>query len=280
MFSTILNNIPADQLVLLIVLLLTTGIFAGTIAGLFGIGGGVVIVPALYYIFTLAEIDEQSRMHLAVGTSLANIIPTSIISAYSHYKMKAVDFKLVRLVTPSLIIGVIFGALVVSNISGSFLMIIYAFLLFLIALLFFFWQDRWQLADGFPQNNLKHLYGSLIGFLSTIIGIGGGSLSTPLLKIYNFEIHRAIGTAAGIGAIIAIPGTIGFIISGLYNDVSLPLSLGYVNFLGLMMISPMTVLAAPYGVKLAHYLSKTTLNKSFAFFIFCMSIRLFLEWLN
>tara|TARA_B100001142_G_C14179975_1_gene595753 strand:- start:403 stop:987 length:585 start_codon:yes stop_codon:yes gene_type:complete len=194
--------------------------------------------------------------------------------------MKAVDFKLVRLVTPSLIIGVIFGALVVSNISGSFLMIIYAFLLFLIALLFFFWQDRWQLADGFPQNNLKHMYGSLIGFLSTIIGIGGGSLSTPLLKIYNFEIHRAIGTAAGIGAIIAIPGTIGFIISGLYNDVSLPLSLGYVNFLGLMMISPMTVLAAPYGVKLAHYLSKATLNKAFAFFIFCMSIRLFLEWLN
>ena len=242
MFSTILNNIPADQLVLLIVLLLTTGIFAGTIAGLFGIGGGVVIVPALYYIFTLAEIDEQSRMHLAVGTSLANIIPTSIISAYSHYKMKAVDFKLVSLVTPSLIIGVIFGALVVSNISGSFLMI--------------------------------------IGFLSTIIGIGGGSLSTPLLKIYNFEIHRAIGTAAGIGAIIAIPGTIGFIISGIYNNVSLPLSLGYVNFLGLMMISPMTVLAAPYGVKLAHYLSKTTLNKAFAFFIFCMSMRLFLEWLN
>ena len=221
MFSTILNNIPADQLVLLIVLLLTTGIFAGTIAGLFGIGGGVVIVPALYYIFTLAEIDEQSRMHLAVGTSLANIIQTSIISAYSHYKMKAVDFKLVRLVTPSLIIGVIFGALVVSNISGSFLMIIYAFLLFLIALLFFFWQDRWQLADGFPQNNLKHLYGSLIGFLSTIIGIGGGSLSTPLLKIYNFEIHRAIGTAAGIGAIIAIPGTIGFIISGIYNNVKI-----------------------------------------------------------
>ena len=203
-----------------------------------------------------------------------------MISAYSHYKMKAVDFKLVRLVTPSLIIGVIFGALVVSNISGSFLMIIYAFLLFLIALLFFFWQDRWQLADGFPQNNLKHLYGSLIGFLSTIIGIGGGSLSTPLLKIYNFEIHRAIGTAAGVGAIIAIPGTIGFIISGIYNDVSLPLSLGYVNFLGLMMISPMTVLAAPYGVKLAHYLSKTTLNKAFAFFIFCMSIRLFLEWLS
>ena len=219
-------------------------------------------------------------MHLAVGTSLANIIPTSIISAYSHYKMKAVDFKLVKLITPSLIIGVIFGALVVSNISGSFLMIIYAFLLFLIALLFFFWQDRWQLADRFPQNNLKHLYGSLIGLLSTIIGIGGGSLSTPLLKIYNFEIHRAIGTAAGIGAIIAIPGTIGFIISGIDNDVRLPLSLGYVNFLGLMMISPMTVLAAPYGVKLAHYLSKTTLNKAFAFFIFCMSMRLFLEWLN
>ena len=279
MFSTILNNIPSDQLVLLIILLLTTGIFAGTIAGLFGIGGGVVIVPALYYIFTLAEIDESSRMHLAVGTSLANIIPTSIISSYSHYKRKAVDFNLIKLIAPSLVVGVIFGAFVVSNISGSSLMLTYAILLFLIALQFFFWRDEWQLADGFPKNNLKHIYGSLIGFLSTIIGIGGGSLSTPLLKIYNFEIHKAIGTAAGIGAIIAIPGTIGFVLSGIYNNVSLPLSVGYVNFLGLMMVSPMTVLAAPYGVKLAHYLSKETLNKIFAFFILCMSIRLFLEWL-
>ena len=280
MFSTILNNIPPDQIALLISLLLITGIFAGTIAGLFGIGGGVVIVPALYYIFTLAEIDEQSRMHLAVGTSLANIIPTSIISAYSHKKKKAVDFNLIKIVTPSLIIGVILGALVVSNISGSILMLIYAFLLFNIALLFFFWQDRWQLGNIFPTNYLKHVYGTSIGFISTIIGIGGGSLSTPLLKIYNFEIHRAIGTAAGIGAVIAMPGTIGFIISGIYNDVNLPLSLGYVNFLGLLMISPMTVLAAPYGVKLAHYLSKTALNKAFAFFIFCMSVRLFFEWLN
>ena len=117
-------------------------------------------------------------------------------------------------------------------------MLIYAFLLFNIALLFFFWQDRWQLGNIFPTNYLKHVYGSSIGFISTIIGIGGGSLSTPLLKIYNFEIHRAIGTAAGIGAVIAMPGTIGFIISGIYNDVNLPLSLGYVNFLGLLMISP------------------------------------------
>ena len=127
--------------------------------------------------------------------------------------------KITDAVTPSLIIGVILGALVVSNISGSILMLIYAFLLFNIALLFFFWQDRWQLGNIFPTNYLKHVYGSSIGFISTIIGIGGGSLSTPLLKIYNFEIHRAIGTAAGIGAVIAMPGTIGFIISGIYNEL-------------------------------------------------------------
>ena len=127
-----------------------------------------------------------------------------------------------------------------------------------------------------PEKAIAHAYDIVLNGYE----IGGGSLSTPLLKIYNFEIHRAIGTAAGIGAVIAMPGTIGFIISGIYNDVNLPLSLGYVNFLGLLMISPMTVLAAPYGVKLAHYLSKTALNKAFAFFIFCMSVRLFFEWLN
>jgi uncharacterized membrane protein YfcA len=130
LFTTILNNIAPEQLILLIFLLLSTGIFAGVIAGLFGVGGGVVIVPALYYIFTLAEIDESTRMHLAVGTSLANIIPTSIISAYSHAKRKAVDFKLLQLIGPSIVIGVILGAVIASNITGSMLMLTYAVLLF------------------------------------------------------------------------------------------------------------------------------------------------------
>jgi|TARA_B110000977_G_C11074995_1_gene490830 uncharacterized membrane protein YfcA len=280
LFTTILNNIAPEQLILLIFLLLSTGIFAGVIAGLFGVGGGVVIVPALYYIFTLAEIDESTRMHLAVGTSLANIIPTSIISAYSHAKRKAVDFKLLQLIGPSIVIGVILGAVIASNITGSMLMLTYAVLLFLVALQFFFWQDKWKIADTFPTNNLKNLFGTSIGFLSTIIGIGGGSLSIPLLKLYSFPIHKAIGTAAAIGTLIAIPGTVGFIISGIYNEISLPLSIGYVNFLGLLMISPMTVISAPLGVRFAHHLSQRTLNKIFSIFIFCMSARLFLEWLS
>ena len=122
------------------------------------------------------------------------------------------------------------------------------------------------------------MYGAAIGFFSVIIGIGGGSLSVPLLKLHSFEIHKAIGTASGIGAFIAIPGTIGFIISGVLNGVSVPLSLGYVNFMGLAMFTPMTMLAAPLGVRLAHYLSKEKLNKLFAVFIFIMAVRLFIEW--
>lgn len=280
MFSTILSNIPQEDIFLLITLLVSTGFFAGIIAGLFGVGGGVVVVPALYYVFTLAEVDESLRMHLAVGTSLANIIPTSIISALSHARRKAVDFNLIRVIAYSIIGGVVIGALVVSSLKGSTLMLIYSSLLFLVSLQFFFWKDSWRISKEFPKNYLRHIFGSSIGFLSVIIGIGGGSLSIPLLKLYNFEIHKAIGTGAAIGTLIAIPGTIGFILSGIINEVSLPLTLGYVNLLGLIMITPMTMLAAPLGVRFSHYLHKDILSRIFSIFIFIMAARLFLEWLN
>ena len=280
MFSTILSNIPQEDIFLLVTLLISTGLFAGIIAGLFGVGGGVVVVPALYYVFTLAEVDESSRMHLAVGTSLANIIPTSIISALSHARRKSVDLKLIKVMAYSVLGGVVLGALVVSSLKGSTLMLIYSSLLFLVSLQFFFWKDSWRISKEFPKNYLRHIFGSSIGFLSVIIGIGGGSLSIPLLKLYNFEIHRAIGTGAAIGTLIAIPGTIGFILSGIINEVSLPLTLGYVNLLGLIMITPMTMLAAPFGVRFAHYLHKDILSRIFSIFIFIMAARLFLEWLN
>ena len=278
MFSTILSNVPPESLYLLLILLISAGILTGIIAGLFGVGGGVVVVPTLYYIFTLAEVDENIRMHLAVGTSLANIIPISIVSALSHAKRKSVDIFLLKTISYSVMAGVILGAFIVSSLTGKTLIFIYSSLLLLVSLQFFFWNDAWRIAVEFPKNILKHLYGSAIGFFSVIIGIGGGSLSVPLLKLHSFEIHKAIGTASGIGAFIAIPGTIGFIISGVLNGVSVPLSLGYVNFMGLAMFTPMTMLAAPLGVRLAHYLSKEKLNKLFAVFIFIMAIRLFIEW--
>ena len=278
MFSTILSNIPANDLIISISLLIATGLFAGFLAGLFGVGGGVVVVPVLYYIFTLAEIDENVRMHLAVGTSLANIVPTSIISALNHAKRKSVDFNVLRAVSLAVISGVAFGSVIVSVLKGSTLILIYSIVLSLVAMQFFFWRDSWRLSSYFPTGLLKHVYGSFIGFLSVIIGVGGGSISVPILKLYNFEIHKAIGTGAAIGTLVAVPGTIGFILAGINNNVFLPLSIGYVNFLGLLMITPMTMIAAPLGVRFAHFLSKEKLNIVFGLFILFMAMRFFIEW--
>ena len=154
----------------------------------------------------------------------------------------------------------IFGSIAVSFLEGGSLILIYSIILFFVALQFFFWKDEWRFADKFPNNLKGHGYGSTIGFLSVIIGVGGGSISIPILKLYNFDIHRAIGTAAGIGTIIAVPGTIGFIIAGIQNNVSLPLTYGYVSLVGLILITPMTIIGAPLGVRFAHYLSKGKLR--------------------
>ena len=136
------------------------------------------------------------------------------------------------------------------------------------------------LEKEFPKNIYGYAYGSTIGFLATLIGVGGGAMSVPILKLYNFKIHKAIGTAAGIGTIITIPGTIGFILAGISNDVSLPWSLGYVSLVGLLMITPLTMIGAPVGVRFAHYLSKGKLNFIFGLFLLIMSLRFLIEWVS
>ena len=280
MFSTIFSNVASGDLLFSVSLLIGTGIFAGFIAGLFGIGGGVVVVPALYYIFTLAEVDESIRMHLAVGTSLANIVPISIISAVSHARKNSVNIDFLKFIFVSIIVGVTCGSIAVSYLEGSTLILIYSIILLFVAAQFFFWKDKWRISPSFPKNLTGHGFGSVIGFLSVIIGVGGGSISIPILKLYNFEIHKAIGTAAGIGTIVAVPGRIGFMIAGLQNNVDLPLSFGYVSLVGLLLITPITIIGAPLGVKFAHYLSKSKLNLLFGMFILFMSIRFYLEWLS
>ena len=219
-------------------------------------------------------------MHLSIGTSLANIVPISIISAFNHAKRKSVDFNFLKFIFLSVVLGVILGSVVISYLEGSSLILIYSILLMIVAMQFFFWKDKWRLAIEFPKNIYGHAYGSTIGFLATLIGVGGGAMSVPILKLYNFKIHKAIGTAAGIGTIITIPGAIGFILAGISNEVSLPLSLGYVSLVGLLMITPLTMIGAPVGVRFAHYLSKGKLNFIFGLFLLIMSFRFFIEWIS
>ena len=211
---------------------------------------------------------------------MANIVPISIISAFNHAKRKSVDLSFLRFIFISVVLGVVLGSVVVSFLEGSSLILIYSILLMIVAMQFFFWKDKWRLASEFPKNIYGHTYGSTIGFLATLIGVGGGAMSVPILKLYNFEIHKAIGTAAGIGTIITIPGTIGFILAGISNDVSLPWSLGYVSLVGLLMITPLTMIGAPLGVRFAHYLSKGKLNLIFGLFLLIMSSRFFMEWIS
>jgi len=255
--------------------LLATGALAGVLAGLLGVGGGIVIVPVLFLLFPLLGIDESIRMHLAVGTSLATIIPTSIVSARSHYKRGGVDFELLKSWGPAIFIGVVIGGLFGGKARGETLTLIFAVVALLVAANMSFRKEGMILAETLPGGLLRNAIGLVIGLFSVLMGIGGGTLSVPILTAFNYPIRRAVGTAAAIGLIIAVPGAITFILSGL-NAANLPPgSLGYANLFGFALIVPATMAMAPVGAKIAHTIDPGNLRKAFAFFLLLTSLRMF-----
>ncbi|CAE7197333.1 copA, partial [Symbiodinium microadriaticum] len=248
-------------------LLLGAGVAAGILAGLLGVGGGIVIVPVLFHIFTDTGIDPAIRMHLAVGTSLATIIPTAISSARSHHKKGAVDFDLLKLLAPMIAVGVLIGTGLATIASGQVLTAIFGTVAFLVAANMAFGKDTWRLGSQLPGLAGRSLIGMVIGSISALMGIGGGTLSVPILNLYNVPIHRAVGTASAIGLIIAVPGAIGFMVAG-WNADNLPVgALGFVHLIGFALIVPATVLSAPWGAKLAHRLPVRGLKLAFALFL-------------
>lgn len=260
---------------ILIVLLLIVGLFAGVLAGLLGVGGGIVIVPALYHVFGYLDIDPAIRMHLAVGTSLATIIPTSIRSVLSHNKKGAVDGSLLKRWAAPLFIGVLIGTALASIVDNTGLTLVFAVVALGVACHMAFVSGEWRLRDQLPGGPVGALVPTLIGGISAMMGIGGGTLGVPTLTAFSVAIHRAVATAAGFGLIIAIPGTAGFIIAG-WGAANLPLgSIGYVNLLGFAVIVPATLLAVPWGVKIAHWLPPRPLRLAFAFFLAATSLRMF-----
>ncbi|MGM0560907.1 MAG: sulfite exporter TauE/SafE family protein [Pseudomonadota bacterium] len=257
--------------------MLGVGAFAGLIAGLLGVGGGIVIVPALYHVLALMDVSEAIRMHVAVGSSLAIIIPTSLISARSHYRREAVDVPLLKRWILPLLVGVIVGAVVAAYLNGNVLAAVFAVVALLVSIRMLRGEDTLNLAESLPGEPIRSLLASFIGMVSTMMGIGGGTLTVPLLSACNYPIRRAVGTASAVGIVIAIPGAIGFLVSGQGIEGRPPLTIGYINLVAFCLIVPTTTLLAPYGARLAHTIKPGRLKIAFALFLLATSLRLFYD---
>ena len=252
-------------------LLVVVGLIAGVLAGLLGVGGGIVIVPALYLLFTYMEFAPDILMHLAVGTSLATIIPTSIRSVRKHYSHGAVDLAILRHWGPWLFLGAIIGTIVAAYISTYGLTFIFGTIALVVSLQMALGSPDTTIADALPKGIVGSILPLVSGVFSTLMGIGGGTLGVPIMTLFKVPIHNAVATASGFGVIIAVPATFGFLINGL--DVANsppylpPYSLGYINLLGFALIVPATLLSVPLGVRLAHWLNPSMLRRAFALFL-------------
>ncbi len=254
---------------------------AGFMAGLLGVGGGIVMVPALYYAFTVLEFDIVTRMHLSVGTSLAIIIPTSIISTMTHREYDAVDFKMVRSFGVFILAGVICGTFLAVNLKTPSLVLFFSIFALMVGLFFIFLREK--LVDNPKQISaiVKNISGVVIGFISVPLGIGGGSLMVPFMRTFGYDIRKSIGTAAAVGFLIALTGTITMIVGGkIIDNVNTPFSVGYINLLGFAVFVPVTMIMARIGAKVVHKIDKKLLSKIFGIFLILVSIRSFIEYLS
>ncbi len=264
-----------EQWIILGAAMAATGCVAGVMAGLFGIGGGIVIVPVLELTLDFLGVDPAVRMHIAVATSLATIIPTSISSARAHHQRQAVDLDIVKRWAFFILAGSLAGAWIAAQLDGRVLAMVFATLALLVALKMIVFPETRNLTDDVPRGPLMPVIPATIGCLSSMMGIGGGTFSVMTLTLFNQPIHRAVGTAALLGLLISLPGTIGFIVAG-WNDARMPPgSLGYVSLIGFALIAPATVLTAPLGAKIAHSFSEKKLSMLFGSFLVIAAARLF-----
>ena len=276
-----METIATAELINLLFVLAVAAAGAGFMAGLLGVGGGIVMVPALYYAFTILDFDIVTRMHLSVGTSLAIIIPTSIISTMTHKEYDAVDFKMVRSFGIFILAGVIGGTFLAVNLKTPTLVLFFSIFALMVGLFFIFLREK--LVDNPKQISaiVKNISGVIIGFISVPLGIGGGSLMVPFMRTFGYDIRKSIGTAAAVGFLIAVTGTITMITGGkIIDNVRTPYSVGYINLLGFAVFVPVTMVMARIGAKVVHKIDKKLLSKIFGIFLILVSIRSFIEYLS
>ncbi|MCB1510110.1 MAG: sulfite exporter TauE/SafE family protein [Hyphomicrobiaceae bacterium] len=256
-------------------IMLATGCVAGIIAGLLGVGGGIVIVPVLFEVLPWLGVPDELRMHIAVGTSLAIIIPTSFNSARSHYAKGAVDTGILKSLGPAVFLGVLVGLVFTGRVRGEILTAIFATIALLVAAQMLLLPKGAALAKQMPGTAGTGALGLFIGWVSVCMGIGGGTVGVPLMTLFSVPIHNAVATASVLGLIIGIPGLIGFIINGWGATTLSAGYLGYVHLLGAILIAPVSTMLAPYGAKIAHSLSPRALKICFGVFLLITAVRMY-----
>ena len=254
-------------------LLAGIGAFAGVLAGLLGVGGGIVLVPAFYYGFQTLGYDGPDLMQMCLATSLATIIVTSVRSVLSHNKKGAVDWDILRGWGPGIAAGALVGMGVVSQLQSDVLQAVFGVLALVVGLYMGFGRASWRLGPEMPAGGRRMALAPGMGFLSVLMGIGGGSFGVPLMSLFSVPIHRAVATAAGFGVVIAVPAVIGFLFTPVAGTVP-PLTIGSINLVAFAVIIAMTLVTAPWGVRLAHAMDPGPLKRVFAVFLVLVALNM------
>ena len=260
--------------------MIITAIPVGFLGGLFGIGGGLITVPFLYYIFNSIGIDQQYLMHLAVGTSFAIIVPTSAVSVLTHHKYNAVDFNIVKNYGVFVILGVIVGTIFAASLKTKSLVLFFSIIILFLGIYLLLLKEKEKDLIIEMKLTLKIILGFIVGFISAPMGIGGAVMNVPILKFFGYSINKAIGSAAAIGFLIALFGAVGFLISGSYLKTNLPLSIGFLNIPAFLIFIPITTFMARIGARTVHRIDKNKISKFFGIFLLLIAAKFFYEYLK
>ena len=274
-----IETFGSDQILFLLVLMAITATVAGFFAGFFGIGGGIITVPCLFYIFSSIGFDKSLIMHLSVGTSFAIIIPTAMMSVYTHYKYNAVDLNILKTYGIFVVIGVIIGVFSAALMDTKSLVLFFSLIIYLLAINLIFLKDKAQVKIKFNLYQ-RTIFGFVVGFVSSLMGIGGAIMNVPILKFVGYTINKAIGTAASIGFLISIFGTIGFLSTGLIMQKNIPLSIGFINIPAFLIFIPITIIMAKIGATTVHKMKREIIAKLFGFFLIVIASRFMYEYFN
>ncbi len=261
-------------LIQMLVLLLVIGAFAGVLAGLLGVGGGIVLVPAFFYAFGVLGYDGAALMRMCVATSLATIIVTSLRSVASHNKKGAVDWDILRRWAPGIVLGAILGTALVAQLRTGTLQMIFGGLALIVGVYMLLGQSSWRLGMQMPGGVKRAILAPVMGFLSVLMGIGGGSFGVPVMTLFNVPIHRAVATAAGFGVLIAVPSVAGLLLTPVPADMRPPWTVGSVNLVAFLVIIAMTLITAPWGARLAHRMDAKPLKRVFALFLILVALNM------
>jgi uncharacterized membrane protein YfcA len=273
-----LETLTQSEIIFFVGQMILIAIPVGFFAGLFGIGGGLISVPFLYYLFNKFGMDPAYVMHLAVGTSFSIIIPTSIVSVLTHHKYKAVDFNIVKSYGMFVVIGVVFGTIFAASLKTKPLVLFFSIVVFILAFYLLYLKEKETNIKLEIKLASKIFFGFLAGFVSAPMGIGGAVMNVPILKFFGYSINNAIGSAAAIGFLIALFGASGFLISGSYLDANLPLSIGFLNIPAFLIFIPITTFMARIGARTVHKIDKQRISKYFGFFLIVVGSKFLYEY--